>query len=103
MLTHPTVLGIELGLFFGKQIGIFLSLGYFVKFKNFLKADNVTLRQIYGLALICGVGFTMSLFIGSLAYQHTDLSLMSMVKIGVVLGSLISGVVGFLVLRKASD
>jgi Na+:H+ antiporter, NhaA family len=103
MFTHPIVLGIALGLFFGKQIGIFLSLGYFVKFKNFLKSDNITLQQIYGLALICGVGFTMSLFIGSLAYQHTDLNLMSMVKIGVVFGSLTSGVVGFLFLKKASN
>lgn len=101
MFTHPIVLGIGLGLFLGKQIGIFLSLGYFVKFKRLLKTDNVTMQQVYGIALICGVGFTMSLFIGSLAYQHSDLNLMPLVKIGVVLGSLTSGVIGFLVLRKS--
>ncbi|HHV6060390.1 TPA: Na+/H+ antiporter NhaA [Legionella pneumophila] len=100
MFMHPIVLGIALGLFVGKQVGIFLSLGYFVKFKKLLKKDNITLKQVYGIALICGVGFTMSLFIGSLAYQHTDLNLMPMVKIGVVLGSLMAGSIGFVVLRS---
>ncbi len=102
MFTHPIVLGIALGLFVGKQMGIFLSLGYFVRFKRFLKADKITLQQVYGIALICGVGFTMSLFIGSLAYQNSHFYLMPLVKIGVVLGSLTSGVAGFLVLKRAS-
>lgn len=101
MFMHPIVLGIALGLFVGKQVGIFLSLGYFVKFKELLKSDYVTLRQVYGIALICGVGFTMSLFIGSLAYQDHSLYLMPMVKIGVVFGSLMAGSIGFLVLRSA--
>lgn len=102
MFIHPIVLGIALGLFFGKQTGIFLSLSYFVKFKQLLKADNITLRQIYGVALICGVGFTISLFIGSLAYQHSDVGLLPLVKIGVVLGSTIAGITGFLVLKSSS-
>ena len=66
-------------------------------YKKLLKQDNINLGQVYGIALICGVGFTMSLFIGSLAYQHSDLSS----KIGVVLGSFTAGVMGFLVLKKA--
>ncbi|KTC85167.1 Na+/H+ antiporter NhaA [Legionella brunensis] len=102
MFTHPIVLGVGLGLFLGKQFGIFISLGYFVKFKQILKADKVSLTQVYGIALICGVGFTMSLFIGTLAYQNDDSSLMPMVKIGVVLGSFISGLAGFLMLKRAS-
>ncbi|KTD41798.1 Na+/H+ antiporter NhaA [Legionella parisiensis] len=102
MFTHPIVLGVGLGLFIGKQFGIFISLGYFVKFKQILKADKVSLTQVYGIALICGVGFTMSLFIGTLAYQNNDSSLMPMVKIGVVLGSFISGLAGFLMLKRAS-
>lgn len=102
MFTHPIVLGIALGLFIGKQIGIFLSLGYFVHFKQLLKADKITLSQVYGIALICGVGFTMSLFIGSLAYQHSNLSLMPLVKIGVVLGSVTAGVAGFFVLKRTA-
>lgn len=99
MFTHPIVLGIAFGLFFGKQIGIFLPLCYFVKFKKFLADDHIKLKQVYGIALICGVGFTMSLFIGSLAYHQ---NLMPLVKIGVVLGSFVAGVVGFLVLKKVS-
>ncbi|MGQ3888564.1 Na+/H+ antiporter NhaA [Legionella sp. CNM-1927-20] len=102
MFMHPIVLGIGLGLFLGKQFGIFLSLGYFVKFKHLLKKDNVSLTQVYGIALICGVGFTMSLFIGSLAYPYNNLNLMPLVKIGVVLGSFFSGLIGFVVLKKFS-
>ncbi|MDP3561828.1 MAG: Na+/H+ antiporter NhaA [Legionellaceae bacterium] len=102
MFTHPIVLGIAFGLFFGKQIGIFLPLSYFVKFKQLLKDDHINLKQVYGIALICGVGFTMSLFIGSLAYQQSNLNLMPLVKIGVVIGSLTAGLAGFLVLKKVS-
>lgn len=101
MLLHPIVLGIALGLFFGKQVGIFLSLSYFFKYQQVLKANNINLRQIYALALICGVGFTMSLFIGTLAYQHSASGLLPLVKIGVVLGSTISGITGFLVLKSS--
>ncbi|MDI9817613.1 MULTISPECIES: Na+/H+ antiporter NhaA [unclassified Legionella] len=100
MLAHPIVMGTALGLFLGKQIGIFLPLSYFVKFRHLLRTDNINLGQIYGIALICGVGFTMSLFIGSLAFP---LNLIPLVKIGVVIGSFISGLAGFLVLKKASS
>ena len=102
MFAHPIVLGIAFGLFFGKQIGIFLPLSYFVKFKQLLKDEHISLKQVYGIALICGVGFTMSLFIGSLAYQQSHLNLMPLVKIGVVLGSFAAGLAGFLVLKKVS-
>jgi len=98
---HPIVLGVGLGLFLGKQLGIFIPLSYFVKFNGFLKEDNVNFKQIYGIALICGVGFTMSLFIGSLAYKKTELTLMPLVKIGVILGSFASGLLGYLVLRTS--
>lgn len=99
MLTHPVVLGIVFGLFIGKQIGIFLPLSYFVKKGGYLKeykTYTITLVQVYGIALICGVGFTMSLFIGSLAF-HDGSSLMNLVKIGVVGGSSISALAGCLV------
>lgn len=96
---NPIVLGTGLGLFLGKQIGIFISLGYFVKYKNILKSSKVNLKQVYGISLICGVGFTMSLFIGSLAYLNFNSNLMSFVKVGVILGSFISGLSGFLVLK----
>jgi len=102
VLFHPIVLGIALGLFVGKQIGIFLPLWYFFKKKQFLKTDKVRLSQLYGLALICGVGFTMSLFIGALAYQNDSNALLNMVKIGVVIGSFMSGFFGYWVLRYST-
>lgn len=102
ILFHPIVIGISLGLIIGKQVGIFLPLWYFFKKKHFLKTNAVHLSQLYGIALICGVGFTMSLFIGSLAYQGESHALMNLVKIGVVLGSFVSGFLGFCVLRVSS-
>ncbi|MCC5791033.1 MAG: Na+/H+ antiporter NhaA [Legionellaceae bacterium] len=101
LLMYPVVLGTALGLFVGKQVGIFLPLWYFVKRRRYLPADDIKLKQVYGLALVCGVGFTMSLFIGSLAFQRGDLQLMNMVKIGVLIGSLCSGLLGYLVLRAS--
>lgn len=99
--THPVVAGTALGLLIGKQIGIFIPLFYFVKYKHYLAYANITLTHIYGLALLCGVGFTMSLFIGSLAFKGPSANLLPMVKLGVVSGSLISGILGYLVLRRA--
>lgn len=102
MIFHPIVLGIALGLFIGKQCGIFLPLYYYVKHRGYLSADNISLAQTYGLALLCGVGFTMSLFIGGLAYKQSHPELMDLVKIGVLSGSFLSGLSGFLVLRFSS-
>ena len=57
--------------------------------------------QIYGVAVLCGVGFTMSLFIGTLAYEHGDFDVLSGVKMGVLVGSLLSAVFGLVVLNFA--
>jgi Na+:H+ antiporter, NhaA family len=99
LVSHTLVLGIALGLFFGKQIGIFFPLWYFVKKSGYIqtyKSYQITTTQVYGLALICGVGFTMSLFIGSLAFANGS-GLMNFVKIGVVAGSFVSAIAGTLV------
>lgn len=101
LFIYPVVIGISLGLFLGKQIGIFLPLWYFLKRKAYLQIDKINMLQVYGLALICGVGFTMSLFIGSLAYQNEGDELIKMVKIGVIMGSFFSGLFGYIVLRYA--
>lgn len=104
MLSNTIILGIACGLIFGKQIGIFLPLWYFLTkgsyFKQY-KTYQISVAQIYGISLICGVGFTMSLFIGSLAF-HNGKDLINLVKIGVVGGSFISAIIGILVLKFSS-
>lgn len=99
-LFAPLPLGIAAGLFLGKQIGIFGSIGLCVKFGLASKLRGATWLQIYGVALLCGIGFTMSLFIGALAFPG-DPALVEEAKIGVLTGSVISAVVGFAVLRFA--
>ncbi len=95
----PLPLGIALGLFLGKQIGIFATVALCAAFKIAKKPEASTWTQIYGIALLCGIGFTMSLFIGGLAFS--DAVLLDEVKIGVLGGSVISALVGYTVLRVA--
>ncbi len=95
-LADPVPSGIILGLFFGKQIGIFLTIFALVTLGICNKPNNTTWLHIYGLSIICGIGFTMSLFIGSLAF--TDPHLLSEVRLGVLTGSLISAIAGYLFL-----
>ena len=96
----PLPLGIALGLFAGKQLGIFGSVWLAVKFGVAGKLRGATWLQIYGTAMLCGIGFTMSLFIGGLAFPGNQL-LIEEAKIGVLLGSALSGLVGYLLLRFA--
>ena len=85
-------LGIAAGLFFGKQIGIMLSV--FVASRSGLRAlpEDASWRQIYGVALLCGIGFTMSLFIGLLAFADAERE--AMIKLAVLAGSLLSALAG---------
>ncbi|WP_410001624.1 Na+/H+ antiporter NhaA [Sphingosinicella rhizophila] len=96
----PLPLGIAAGLFVGKQIGIFGAIWLSVRFGLAKKLAGSTWLQIYGVCIICGIGFTMSLFIGALAFPGEPL-LIEEAKIGILLGSCLSAVVGFLVLRLA--
>ncbi len=100
-LFSPITIGIAAGLFFGKQIGIWLASWLGVRFKIGRVPRGVNLVGLYGVSLIAGVGFTMSLFIGSLAYGRLGESYAEMVRFGVIVGSLFSGVIGYLVLNKA--
>jgi NhaA family Na+:H+ antiporter len=93
-------LGIAAGLFIGKQIGIFGATWVVVKLGIARMPDGVTWLQIYGVSIIAGIGFTMSLFIGTLAYA--DPAHASGVRIGVLAGSFASAVLGILVLRFAT-
>ncbi|MGF7171978.1 NhaA family Na+:H+ antiporter [Sphingobium xanthum] len=93
-------LGVALGLFVGKQIGIFGSVWLLVRLKWSDRPRDAGWLQIYGVALLCGIGFTMSLFIGGLAFgdgSHQN----DAAKLGVLLGSIGSAIFGFLVLRFA--
>lgn len=100
-LAAPLPLGIALGLFVGKQLGIFGSVWAAVKFGIAARPKDASWAQVYGVALLCGIGFTMSLFIGGLAF--TDAAQGDAVKIGVLMGSLLSAVAGYLVLRMVAQ
>ena len=90
-------LGVALGLFVGKQVGVFGFIAGAIFFNWAKKPAGVSWRQIYGLACLTGIGFTMSLFIGTLAFDGaTDIQA---VKIGVIAGSVASGLLGFALLR----
>ena len=93
-------LAIALGLFIGKQIGIFGSIWVAIKLGIASKPQRASWLQIYGVALLCGIGFTMSLFIGGLAFA--DGAMGEDVKIGVLMGSLASAVTGWAVLRASA-
>ncbi|HKX92217.1 MAG TPA: Na+/H+ antiporter NhaA [Sphingomicrobium sp.] len=100
-LAAPVPLGIAAGLFFGKQIGIFVSAWAAMRFGLARRPEKASLLQIYGVSLLCGIGFTMSLFIGLLAFPDSAL-LQDEVKVGVLLGSLLSAIAGLGVLIFAA-
>jgi Na+:H+ antiporter, NhaA family len=97
----PLPLGIAAGLFLGKQLGIFCSVWLAEKFGIAARPKNASWVQVYGVALLCGIGFTMSLFIGGLAFS--DAAQADAVKIGVLMGSLLSAIIGYLVLRMSAS
>ena len=99
-LLQPLTLGIAVGLFLGKQIGVFLATWIGVKSGIARLPENVSWKHVYGVACLTGVGFTMSLFIGSLAFKTADV--MNAVRLGVVLGSVLSGIIGYLLLKSAA-
>lgn len=93
-------LGIALGLFVGKQVGIFLFAWGAIRSNIAAMPANATTMQLYGVALLCGIGFTMSLFIGLLAFQSSP-ALQDSVKLGVLGGSFLSAIAGALLLSAA--
>ncbi len=98
-LTDSVPLGIAAGLFFGKQIGVFgfciipVLLGWVSLPRGMSK------MSLYGVSALCGIGFTMSLFIGSLAFQASGVNKVFDERLGILIGSLASGILGYLVLR----
>ncbi len=104
-LILPLVIGIAAGLFFGKQLGVLAASWLAVKCKWANLPTNCNWLSLYGVSLICGVGFTMSLFIGSLAFNAIDTAYQASVRVGVLSGSIMSGLLGYLILlrQKKSD
>src|SRR5262249_56502284 len=98
---HPIPLGIAAALFFGKQAGVLAPCWLATRFRFAALPDGVSWRQLYGMALLCGIGFTLSLFIASLAFQHGDAAELRLERIGILGGSFLSGLAGYWVLRGA--
>ncbi len=99
-LVKPATLGVALGLFLGKQIGV-MAFSYFaVALRTARLPEGASWAQLYGVACLTGVGFTMSLFISGLAFE--DAGRMEEVRLGVLLGSIASALVGYTVLRMAA-
>jgi Na+:H+ antiporter, NhaA family len=100
---HPIPLGIVAGLLFGKQIGIMGFSWVATRLRIAALPEDVDWWQLYGTALLCGIGFTMSLFIASLAFeQGGDIAHMGLERLGILIGTLISGLCGYVVLHTAT-
>jgi NhaA family Na+:H+ antiporter len=96
----PVPLGVALGLFLGKQVGIFSAVWLLVRLGAAERPRDASWAQVYGVSLLCGIGFTMSLFIGGLAFgdgSHQN----DAAKLGVLLGSIVSALAGYALLRIA--
>jgi len=98
-LQHGVPTGIALGLLVGKQVGIFGLCWIVIKLGFTKLPNNMSWGDLYGTACLCGIGFTMSLFVGSLAFEETGVDLLFDERLGIVLGSVVSGILGYLVLK----
>ncbi len=100
-LLHPVPLGIMLGLVVGKLVGVYGFSMLAITLGLAQMPSGATARHLLGIAALCGIGFTMSLFIGGLAFEHTGgdaVTYLTTHRIGILSGSLISGVLGYLIL-----
>ncbi|KPW06273.1 Na antiporter NhaA [Pseudomonas amygdali pv. aesculi] len=98
-LLGPVPLGVALGLLIGKQVGIFALAALAIRAGLARLPDGSNWGQLYGVAALCGIGFTMSLFIGALAFPGAP-ELVYEVKVGVLIGSVLSALLGVVVLRR---
>ncbi|MEY2994315.1 MAG: hypothetical protein RL357_1250, partial [Pseudomonadota bacterium] len=100
-LLAPVPLGIALGLLVGKTIGVFGATWLVVRAGWAPMPKNANMTHLVGVAVLCGIGFTMSLFIGGLAFSGLDPLYATQLKIGVLMGSITCGILGSLILAKA--
>jgi Na+:H+ antiporter, NhaA family len=96
---HPVPLGIVSGLFLGKQIGILATCWLATRLRLASLPEPVGWWHLYGTALLCGIGFTMSLFIASLAFEPGDSAYLGLERLGILIGTVVSGLFGYFVLR----
>ena len=101
-LLAPLPLGIAMGLFLGKTVGVFGSSWLLIRMGWAKRPSGADWGQLLGISVLCGIGFTMSLFIGGLAFDGLPASFETELKLGVIGGSLISGVIGALILARTS-
>ncbi|MBQ74994.1 MAG: Na+/H+ antiporter NhaA [Gammaproteobacteria bacterium] len=95
---HNVPVGIALGLFVGKQAGVFGTCWLAIRLRLTRLPSGMSWATLYGTSALCGIGFTMSLFIGSLAFEQTGVDLLFNDRLGIIVGSLAAGLVGFTVL-----
>ena len=95
--SSPVTLGVILGLFFGKQIGIFFSTYFLVTNNFFSMPENTNFKHIYGVSIVAGIGFTMSMFVNMLAFE--DASLQNEATLGILVASVLASLWGFIYLR----
>ena len=100
-LLHTVPLGIAAGLFVGKQVGIFSLCFLAIKMGIARMPEGASWGSLYGVSILCGVGFTMSLFVGSLAFENVTLDPEAIFdeRLGIIFGSLLSGIFGYIVLH----
>jgi NhaA family Na+:H+ antiporter len=98
-LLEPLPLGIALGLFLGKQVGVFGAAFLMIRSGLAKMPEGANWGMMYGVALLCGIGFTMSLFIGGLAFD--DAAHATAIRLGVLTGSIVSGTLGYFLLKAA--
>jgi NhaA family Na+:H+ antiporter len=97
---HPVPVGIALGLILGKQLGVFGLCWLVIKLGLVGLPKGMSWLSLYGTAALCGIGFTMSLFIGSLAFDVNSIEFFDE-RLGIIIGSLVSGIIGYVVLSKS--
>ncbi|MBQ1969302.1 MAG: Na+/H+ antiporter NhaA, partial [Flavobacteriales bacterium] len=108
-LVAPVAMGVGLGLFLGKPVGIFLMTLIFVKLKIGKLPEGVNWKQIWGMGMIAGMGFTMSIFVTSLAFRTSDPSLVEKAglmadesKVAILIASSMAAICGYMFLRLVS-
>jgi len=100
VMLHDVPVGVALGLFLGKPVGIFGLCGLAVALGYASLPKGMSMATLFGVSALCGIGFTMSLFVGSLAFEETGVNLLFDERLGIIVGSLASGLMGYLVLNK---